>query len=108
MASKYIVMPFGKHKGEFIDEIETGYLSWVLSNCSNLNAYLRNAIEEELDDRRDTPDDPEHHLPDLTGILGKVRRELAMQYHPDRGGDAGIMRGVNIALDRVQQLVEVA
>jgi hypothetical protein len=37
--------------------------------------------------------------------LGSLRRKLAMQYHPDRGGNKDIMVGINLALDAVLKLL---
>lgn len=42
------IMPFGKHKGEDIATIDTGYLRWVDENCENISEGLRNAITGEL------------------------------------------------------------
>lgn len=38
-------MPFGKHKGEDIDDIPDDYLQWVLDNCDIESETLLHAIE---------------------------------------------------------------
>lgn len=43
-------MPFGKHKGEELEDIESSYLQWVISNL-DLREDLNEAIEEELMNR---------------------------------------------------------
>lgn len=47
-------LPFGKHKGEDIEDIDSDYLEWFLDNidsdCSAMDAILQE-IEEELEIR---------------------------------------------------------
>lgn len=51
MVSCELTMPFGKHKDEKIESIDTSYLVWVVENLDELDAGLYDAIEEELIDR---------------------------------------------------------
>lgn len=37
-------------------------------------------------------------------VVGLVRKELALEHNPDRGGNEDVMRGINLALDRVSQV----
>lgn len=48
MVSKDVDMPFGKHKGEWICDIPTAYLRWLIENCDELNTSLRNHVANEL------------------------------------------------------------
>jgi Putative quorum-sensing-regulated virulence factor len=41
-------MPFGKHKGRQLRDIDPTYLLWVLANCTNADAYLKIAIRRFL------------------------------------------------------------
>ena len=41
-------MPFGKHKGVLLSELDASYIKWVLGNCERLNIRLRGALETEL------------------------------------------------------------
>jgi uncharacterized protein (DUF3820 family) len=41
-------MPWGKHKGELIEDIPAGYLRWALDNAENLKDDLREEIENQL------------------------------------------------------------
>jgi hypothetical protein len=53
-SSGYAVrMPFGKHKGEPLDDIATDYLQWLINTATNLRPPLRRAIVMELERRRD-------------------------------------------------------
>lgn len=40
-----VLMPFGKHAGERICELDLGYKSWCLKNIEDLDPYLRKALE---------------------------------------------------------------
>jgi len=37
-------MPFGKYKGEFVDELPADYIDWLLTECD-----LRPALQKELE-----------------------------------------------------------
>ena len=39
-----MLMPFGKYKGEPLDEIPSDYLEWALENCD-----LRPALQAEME-----------------------------------------------------------
>jgi hypothetical protein len=41
-------MPFGKHRGKRLCEIDVPYLLWLLSNCRKLDPHLRAAIRTYL------------------------------------------------------------
>ena len=43
-------MPFGKHKGRQLAEIDAAYLLWILDNVTTLSSSLRRAIEGHLQD----------------------------------------------------------
>jgi hypothetical protein len=44
-------MPFGKHKGEEISQIDKKYLEWVINNLEDINQELYDEIESELIER---------------------------------------------------------
>lgn len=104
-------MPFGKFKGCLLEEIRRDYLQWLLG-LNDLDAWLRHAVKAELSHRpasrarRSRPDDAagRSHPPpvDWLAILGQVRRRLALQHHPDRGGSIERMAGINLAIDAVE------
>lgn len=41
-------MPFGKHFGEPIDQIPSGYLKWLLEKCDNVDDDLRYTVKQAL------------------------------------------------------------
>jgi len=43
-ADEYHTMPFGKYRGEPLEDIPPSYLIWVLENCRNIKTSLRTAI----------------------------------------------------------------
>jgi hypothetical protein len=43
------VLGFGKHRGKRLDEVDPGYLLWVLENFTDLWPETRTAIERYLD-----------------------------------------------------------
>ncbi|MBL8799665.1 MAG: DUF3820 family protein [Planctomycetia bacterium] len=102
-------MPFGKYAGELLEDIPDSYLLWLLS--IELQPWLHGAVAEEVRSRQlGSPyrQDRQHAappVPKLVEVLGAVRKRLALSYHPDRGNDPGIMKGINLALDAVQEAI---
>lgn len=43
-----ITMPFGKHKGELVVDLDHGYLRWLYENC-DLHGDLKAAVEVMLE-----------------------------------------------------------
>src|SRR4051794_17992271 len=88
-------MPFGKHKGELLDVIPSGYLLWALREV-DLDPRLRSAIEDELAGRPPTgrrrrrPDpagrDPGPELAAVGPVVDRWYSEMIRLFHPDRGG----------------------
>lgn len=42
-------MPFGKYKGESLENVPESYLLWLLDNCTNLSKTLAGEIRRVLD-----------------------------------------------------------
>jgi exodeoxyribonuclease X len=40
------IMPFGKHKGQLLEDIPKSYLQWLLQNSDNMQPNLREAIDK--------------------------------------------------------------
>jgi hypothetical protein len=115
-------MPFGKYKGKRLTKLPTDYLVWCRDKCDSLTEAMRAAIEEELADRTDAPASDEAgettaaaELPKVPKVsplgqtlAGDVRmlfRNLALKYHPDRGGSHEAMRALNEFHDLFQELL---
>ena len=41
-------MPFGKHKGELLDNVPTDYIVWALGNMDNLREPLKEEMDNQL------------------------------------------------------------
>jgi exodeoxyribonuclease X len=41
-------MPFGKHKGELIEDLPEDYLYWCLENVEDLSPALQEEMEKQL------------------------------------------------------------
>jgi len=100
-------MPFGKHRGQPLEEVPTSYLQWLLDNC-DLRPQLQEAVEEELGQRwSQPPPEPVYAIAELSPWEEVVRtwhREMALRFHPDRGGSAEVMKALNHAADRLKEL----
>lgn len=51
---------------------------------------------QDASDLREGAKDPDPEL------IGSARKDLAQEHHPDRGGNADVFKGVNIALDWIK------
>lgn len=43
-----IRMPFGKHKGELIEDLPSDYIRWCLENLERLDSAVQKEMEEQL------------------------------------------------------------
>jgi hypothetical protein len=44
-APKRMLMPFGKHRGEYVEDLPRGYVRWCLENAEIRSDDLRRALE---------------------------------------------------------------
>lgn len=74
-------MPFGKHRGEPVADLDEDYLSWLLT-LDNLSPQLRAAVADQLgvQDREDWLDSAACVLP---GVVWQWRRMMAERYGDD-------------------------
>lgn len=108
-----MVMPFGKHRGQAIAELPTGYLEW-LSTLQLRSNELRFAVKVELLRRREEQGAdlqivlhiPQRDLEPMHEIIARGRRAAARVQHPDVGGDGETMRRINVIADALLAQIE--
>jgi hypothetical protein len=117
-------MPFGKYRNKRIGKVPTEYLVWLRDSYSGLTDEVRHAVEQELRVREAEEAPAPEAVPATTkggepvavrtvsptgqALAGNVRmmfRNLALKYHPDRGGSEMAMRALNELHDQVQELI---
>lgn len=84
-------MPFGKFKGEEIEDLPSSYLVFLIEQCDNLKPFLKEEIENELDFRFGK----DKNMPAVSKDVKAVYKKLALKYHPDKGGNTMAMQAVN-------------
>lgn len=100
-------MPFGKHKGEPIDELPDGYICWLLT--IELREPLRSAVENEAHTRGlDTSGTRCAIVPPAAIVVARRLvdvgyRRLAVELHPDKGGSTEAMVQLNAAVEALRE-----
>jgi hypothetical protein len=94
-------MPFGKHCGEDIADIPTGYLRWLRDN-TDLYGELADEVEAELDRRlfnqrqeSSQQSDSTFFKPFLREVVEHGYKAAARVHHPDAGGSVATMQRLN-------------
>jgi hypothetical protein len=107
-------MTFGKHKGQLVSALPTGYLLWLLREVHDLSPWLRAHAEQTLRDRgqqhRQHQQPPAQKVLALADVRGLVKRwfsGLALRWHPDRGGHVEAMKALNEARTELCRLLEI-
>jgi uncharacterized protein (DUF3820 family) len=110
-------MPWGKYKGRPLTEVPAGYLAWVLEECDNVRGEFRRALELELIARLGLEvrpagafraPAPPRPPANWSEIVRRWHREMALEFHPDRGGSNEACQALNAAHDRLQELLDEA
>lgn len=111
-----MTMPFGKHQGEDIADIPTGYLRWLRDNV-DLFGELADAVEAELDSRLFSRPDASRRgresagltipvstsdIPLLREIIESGYKAAARVHHPDAGGSVEAMQRLNALARRLR------
>lgn len=89
-----MIMPFGKFKGCYVSELPIPYLEWLTDNI-NLREPLRTAVFDALEISTDSIQPVEPNK------VKRIYRDLALKYHPDRGGDTTAMQAINEFYERL-------
>ena len=108
-----MILKFGKHKGYPIEEIPDGYLQWLFF-LETLDRDIEQAVKAEVAAR--WPDKIQLLIkpprlrasrkknPPEQAAIKTIFRELAKQFHPDRGGSTDAMAALNEFYARLQAL----
>jgi hypothetical protein len=97
-------MPFGKHQGKPLHDIPMAYLGWLLDQC-DLRPSLREAVQAEYTRRLQGSNDTSGQL-DIRALAQSWYRQMAMRWHPDRGGSNTAMQAVNDGYQRLLDMLE--
>lgn len=112
-----MLMPFGKYRGEELEDIPEDYLRWLLHNVKLRDPRLRAEVEELVGEdapeffpeesgwtKRATgsgttqapPAPPVDALhTELADAVNAWWRKSARLFHPDRGGSDELMKAIN-------------
>jgi hypothetical protein len=84
-------MPFGKHRGQRLEDVPHDYLRWCLANLENIDFRLRLAMQRALGWHGGRPGPAAGG--DVRPVVARVEeglkawyRRASLKYHPDRGG----------------------
>jgi Putative quorum-sensing-regulated virulence factor len=113
-------MPFGRYKGSDLSELANSYILWLLT--IDLREPLRGAVAEEADYRGLDIDEPEQYRQPTSlmiqvdqqdvaifrRIVDSGFRAMALQTHPDRGGETTAMARLNAVAASVRAQLEAA
>lgn len=91
-------MPFGKFKGEDLEDVPTSYLVFVAEQCSDVDDGLLWEVRQEVAKRYPNP----LALPviDRAYLVDWFRR-ASFEAHPDVGGSVGMMKLINELRERL-------
>jgi hypothetical protein len=99
-------MPFGRFKGVLVADLDDDYLRW-LRDAIELREPLRTVVHAEYRHRFAKPADqavPQEVRTMAAELITAGYRRLALQYHPDHGGETKSMQLVNRAADFLRQI----
>jgi hypothetical protein len=99
-------MPFGRHRGQRLEDVPLDYLEWVLREADNASPYLRQAVEAEVRRRYGVGQDAPPPRLEWQPLVRKWYGRLSLKHHPDRGGSHQAMLAINDARDLLVQLLE--
>lgn len=91
---------FGKYRGHDLSEIPLSYLAWIFETLDGKPELIEAARQEIR--RRVSGYEPDPEPLDAER-LRRIYRTLAIEHHPDHGGDNGIMAGINLLYEAIRQ-----
>jgi hypothetical protein len=97
-------MPWGKYKDQLLQDIPPKYLLYVLRSRRPLRPELRREIRDLLGEEA-AGVNPAPSTQDWQALLRRWHREMVLRFHPDRGGSHEAMTALNIAFQRLQELL---
>jgi len=95
-----VFLNFGKYRGYDLSEIPLSYLAWIFETVDGKPELIEAARQEIR--RRVSGYEPDPEPLDAER-LRRVYRTLAIEHHPDHGGDNGIMAGINLFYEAIRQ-----
>jgi hypothetical protein len=96
-------MPFGKHRGQPLEDISSSYLKWLLT--ISVLPDLQYAVENELRARgAGAQKKPPKEL--TKAVVSTWYRRLSMRFHPDHGGSKVAMQVVNEARELLEEMIQ--
>ena len=101
-------MPFGKWRGYDLSEIPLNYLQWLWGNA-DLRGGLLDAVCYEIQSRQEQIErrkDFSFAMPTAkidAGQIQKIYRNLAVKWHPDKGGNHAAMAAINEFYELIKQ-----
>lgn len=95
-----MILSFGKYRGWHLSMIPFSYLAWVFENLEE-KPELHEAARQEI--RRRVSSSKSDIEPLDTERLRRVYRALAIEHHPDHGGDDRVMAGINLFYEAITQ-----
>jgi len=93
-----MLMPFGKYRGREVADLPKLYLDWLYRNVA-LREPLQSEVTLALFGASYFSEMP---MVDL-GKVKRIYRELALKWHPDRGGSVQAMQAVNEFYERLHE-----
>ena len=93
-----MLMPFGKHKGEPVNQLPLDYLYWLVHNTA-LREPLSTVVKHAYKVAMGAYDPPVKDSSDVQ----KAYRRLALKWHPDRGGNTSAMAALNDFMEAIKR-----
>jgi len=93
-----VIVKFGKFKGLDLQQVPDDYLTWIIET-------QKQTLDEYQSEQRRRLALQEARLSWAERLVQAGFRALAMQYHPDRGGNSESMQQVIAAQERLKDLL---